>query len=111
MKTRRKKRNNGGLILLILLFVLLAALLVLRILAGGSVVPSQEAPAENETITPAENTPALTDTQNSESLDTAVQTPAPTPAPVQEAVQAPVVLENEGEIEIIIPDEMGQDGF
>ncbi len=110
MKKRRKKKNTRGLILLILLFVLLAALLILRILAGGSEAPQAE-PVENESTEAVESTPALTDSQSAESVNAAAQTPAPTPAPVQETVQPPVVLENEGEIEIIIPDEMGQDGF
>ena len=110
MKKRRKK-NTGGLILLLLLFVLLAVMLVLRFLAVGSEAPSQAVPSENETVTPAENTPDLSNAENPESVDKAVQTPAPTLAPVQETAPPPVVLENEGEIEIIIPDEMDQDGF
>lgn len=114
MKKRRKKKNTGGLILLILLFVLLAALLVLRILAGGSEAPQAE-PVENESTEAVESTSVLAGVENTESIDTAVETTAPTPAPtltpVQETAQPPVVLENEGELEIIIPDEMGQDGF
>lgn len=115
MKKRRKKKNTGGLILLLLLFVLLAVMLVLRFLVANSEAPSQADPVENEAISPVESTPVLAGVENTESIDTAVETPASTPAPtltpVQETAQPPVVLENEGELEIIIPDEMEQDGF
>lgn len=96
-RKRKKKKSSGALVLVfVLLLVLLAALVALKFLGIGRAVPAEPSatPAAVETSPEATEVPAA----------------SPTPTPMQ-PVEAPVILENQGELEIIIPEDMESDGF
>ena len=98
-KNKKKKKSAGGtVVVFILLVLMLAALLALKFFGIGA--PAPTAPTE----TPAEEIVEPETTEEPEA------TAAPAPASVQNE-EVPVMLEDAGEIEIIIPDDMEGEGF
>lgn len=107
-KTKKKKKNSAGLFL-----VLLVLLLALVALLGLKFFTNQDSPApEVEPAAPIETTSVPDPVEPTPAAVTAapVAEAAPTPTPMQPA-EAPVILENQGDLEIIIPDDMDSEGF
>ena len=96
-KTKKKKKNSAGLFI-----VLLVLLLALVALLGLKFFTNQDSPApEVEPAAPIETTSVSDPVEPTPAAEMA--------APVAEA--APVILENQGDLEIIIPDDMDSEGF
>ena len=113
MSRRKKKKSRAGLIVLLLLFVALALVLALR---AFDVIPIA---SPDPTPTPYEEhydsgviiRPLQSPELNEEELsDPSAQTPAPTAQPA-EGPQEAYILENQGELEIIVPEGMDSAGF
>ena len=110
MKNKKKKKNTAKrFIVLLVLLLLLACLLALKFFTNMNTADNApSAPVPDATM------PIETDTNTATAEETTESAPAllPTAEPIPYApTQAPVILENQGEIEIIIPEEMEQGGF
>ena len=120
MSRRRKKKSPLGGIVLVVLLILLAGFIVYRFLSYDPTMDSEK--NGETTLTPNGESSALDISATAApSLppDTSVNTPSPVPTPTPVITPTPVptptprpavILENEGELEIIIPDEMESDG-
>ena len=98
-KSKRRKTPIAVSILFVILVVLYFILSTSSCGRGGS------APAEVPAVTEAAETPA--EVNETEAHVTA----APAETTVPEAPPEPVILEDEGELEIIIPEGMDSEGF
>ena len=121
MSRKRKKSSPLGLVVLVLLLVLVAGLVVLRVISDKpdilgdkatsvTPVPGEENSSVDITATAAPALPA----ESTESPVTPAPTPSPTPSPTPvptNTPQPPVILDNQGELEIFIPDDLISDGF
>lgn len=113
MSRRRKKASLVGRIVLIMLLALLAVLIALRYFSHSpETLPEGTAPATDAPeviVTPAptpETATSDTTTIPVTAAPAATAAPASTPTP-----QPVVVLENQGDLEIVIPEDMESDGF
>ena len=113
MSRRKKKKSRAGLVVFLLLFVVLALLLALRAFDVITVSSPDPTPTPYEEhldsgviIRPLQS-PEL-DEDELPSVPTA--SPVPTPQAVEEP-QGAVILEQHGELEILVPEDMDSDGF
>lgn len=114
-KTKKKRKSTAGrLIVLLILLLSLAGLLALKYFTSQpAAAPAAPAPTEffeeyldsGVIIRPAQATQTEMTSQSA---------PAPTKAPVQQPAEEPqgaVILQNQGDLEIIIPEGMESAGF
>ena len=113
MSRRKKKKSRAGLIVLLLLFVALALVLALRAfdvipIASPDPTPTtyEEHFGDGGIIRPLQ-TP---ESDGNELPDPSAQTPAPGAQPA-EGPQEAIILENHGDLEIILPEGMESGGF
>ena len=114
-KTKKKTNPAGRFLVLLILLLMLAALLAVKYFGIGP----GAAPASDSVSDPS--APSETDSQgvaylSGDEPDIPAETPTPTPPPTlppatPEAIQEPIILENQGNIEIIIPEDMESEGF
>ncbi len=124
MSRRRKKRSPVGMIVLMTMLALLALLVVYRFVSLGMADTADASPS------PVPTDAAPTPTPYEEHLESGViirplQTPTPapgtTPAPTEPGTtptsapiptpESAVIIDNQGALEIILPDDMESDGF
>ena len=114
-KNKSKKRNTGGrVIVFLILLLMLAALLLWKIYINGglNLLQNEPAPAVDTSVEKSTSVSTPEPALPTPEEEAATSVPAATtPAPVQEPTQAPVIMESQGDLEIIIPDDMGTDGF
>ena len=120
-RRRRKKTSPLGWVILVLLLVLVAGLVVLRVMSDRpDALPEK---ADTETPSPGGESPVVDiyataapapttaePEKNDDPAPTSTPTPTVSPSPTPTAPPA-IILENDGELEIVIPDEMDSDGF
>lgn len=113
MSRKKKKKSSAGLIVFLLLFVVLVLLLALRAFDVITVTNPDPTPTPYEEhldsgviIRPLQSPELDVD----EMSDTEAQAPVPATQTTEEP-QGAIILENQGALEIILPEDMESNGF